>query len=153
SRRKPFRRVRRTRPLAPVGNDPSERSQMRDRAHLSRTRTRSRLPDTALKFQNWSARRPLAFAPDNSRSMSAHAADRVLRLMSDNSVRHKTSHRLSCQRPLTPVQIQVVAPGVLAAPESSCATRDAGVANEEFAYHWRADASRKPDPRFCTGIA
>src|SRR4249919_825231 len=85
--------------------------------------------------------------------MSVHVANLLHRLTSGNSARRKTSLRLSFQLPLTPVQIQVVASGVRAAPESSCATRDAGVLNEVFARGWQADASRKPGPQFCTGIA
>src|SRR6476646_9476028 len=85
--------------------------------------------------------------------MSAHASDPLLRLTSGNSARRKTCLRLSFQLPLTLVQIQAVASRVLAAPESSCATRDAGVPNEVFARGWQADASRKPGPQFCNGIA
>ena len=85
--------------------------------------------------------------------MSAHAADPLLRLTSGNSARRKTCLRLSFQLPLTPVQIQAVASRVLAAPESSCATRDAGVPNGVFARNWQADASQKLGQQFCIGIA
>src|SRR5437763_15791732 len=85
--------------------------------------------------------------------MSAHAADPLLRLTSGSSAHRKTCLRLSLQLLLTPVRIQVVASRVLAAPESSCATRDAGVANAVVARNLQVDASRKPGPRFCPGIA
>src|SRR5215467_9109631 len=73
--------------------------------------------------------------------MSAHAADLLLPLMSGNNVRRKTCPRLSFRLPSIRVQIQAVASQVLAAPESSCATHDAGVANDVFARGWQADAS------------
>src|SRR4029077_3427950 len=85
--------------------------------------------------------------------MSEHASDPLLRLTSGNSARRKTCLRLSFQLPLTPVQIQAVASRVLAAPESSCARRDADVLNEVFARGWQADASRRPGPQSCIGIA
>src|SRR2546421_405374 len=91
--------------------------------------------------------------PDRVTLTVRHASDPLLRLTSGNSARRKTCLRLSFQQPLTPVEIQAVASRVLAAPESSCETRDAGVPNEVFARGWQADASRKPGPRFCTGIA
>src|SRR3954453_3678594 len=85
--------------------------------------------------------------------MSALSADPPLHLMSGNSAHRKTCLRLSFQSPSTPVQIQAVAPPVVAAPESSCATRDADVQNEVFANRRQVDASRKPGPQFCSGIA
>src|SRR2546430_11377873 len=85
--------------------------------------------------------------------MLGHAADPLLRLTSGNSALRKTCLRLAVHLALTPAQTQAVASRVLAAPESSCATRDAGVPNEVFARGWQADASRKPGPRFCTGIS
>src|SRR6185503_16187895 len=85
--------------------------------------------------------------------MSAHAADPLLHLMSGSNVPRKTCLRLSFQLPLIPVQSQAVAPQVPAAPESSCATRDADVASEASARDWQADASPKPGLPFCNGIA
>src|SRR4029453_5948026 len=137
----------------PVDNDQSARIQTRDRPHLSRMRRRSRSRDTALKFKKLYAHRSPAFAQGNLRSMSAPFANPLLRLTSGNSARHKTCLRLSFQLPSTPVQIQAVASRVLAAPESSCATRDEAVPNGVIARGWQADASRTPGPQFCTGTA